>query len=148
MIACNLLQFFRADGIGLSRLIDGHIKHLTVPIRSSSNLWHKLTLFAVFSSRHQALVLWRVRVAININQEWWRHVVWRLLRLLIQDIIIGIPNKGTVIGVEEHLLWQLQHNCQVTLTRKMIMTLTLLYLSLDPKPKSIKNPCESVAAKL
>lgn len=69
-----------------------------------SKLGYQLVLLAVLSSWHQALVVRRVRIPINIHQERWRHEVWGLLCLLVQHVIIRVPNKRPVVRVEEHLV--------------------------------------------
>ncbi|PWA22989.1 hypothetical protein CCH79_00002070 [Gambusia affinis] len=49
-----------------------------------------------------------MRISIDVYEEGGRHEMRGLLRLLVQDIVIGIPDERPVVRVEEHLVWNLQ----------------------------------------
>lgn len=52
----------------------------------------------------------RMRIPVDIHKEGWRHEVWRLLRLLIQDVVIRVTDKRAIVRVEEHLVGNLEGN--------------------------------------
>jgi len=45
----------------------------------------------------------RVRIAIYIDQERWRHEMWVCLSLFIQNIVVRVSNYWSVICVEKLL---------------------------------------------
>lgn len=57
-----------------------------------AQLGYELLLLAVLSSRHQALVVRRVRIPVDVHQKGWRHEVWGLLRLLVQHVVVGVAD--------------------------------------------------------
>ncbi len=69
----------------------------------------------MFPPWHQALQAGRVGVTVHVHQEWWRHEVGGLLSLLIQDIVVGVADQWTVIGVEEDFFRELQQTETYTL---------------------------------
>lgn len=77
-------------------------------VRHVSQLRYELVLLAVLPPRHQALIVRRVRIPVNIHQEGWRHEVWRLLRLLVQHVVVRVADKRPVVRMEKHLLRNLE----------------------------------------
>lgn len=73
-----------------------------------SQLRYELILLAVLPPRHEALIVRRVRIPVDVHQEGWGHKVWRLLRLLVQHVVVGVADKRPVVRMEKHLLWNLE----------------------------------------
>lgn len=69
-----------------------------------AQLGDELLLFAVLSAGDQPLEEGRVGVPIHIYQEGWGHEVGGLLGLLIQHVVIGVPDQRAKIRVEKHLI--------------------------------------------
>lgn len=73
-----------------------------------SQLRYELVFLAVLSSWHQALIVRRVRIPVDIHQKGWGHEVWCLLRLLVQHIVVRVADKRSVVRMEKHLVRDLE----------------------------------------
>ena len=49
-------------------------------------------------------LLRRVWVSVHVDQECRGHEVWRLLCLLIQYVVVGVPDERPVVRVKELVL--------------------------------------------
>lgn len=73
-----------------------------------SQLRHKVFVCNVLPPGDQPLVSRGVGVPIHIHQEGRGHEVGRLLGLLVQDKVIGVPDQGPEVSVKEHLVRNLE----------------------------------------
>ena len=76
---------------------------LQITSSPNSNIGHQLFTLTILTPRHQALQIRWVRIAINVDQEWWRHQVGCSLCLLIQNMVVRVSDERSVVCVEEQL---------------------------------------------
>lgn len=76
-------------------------------VRHVAELRHQLLVLAALSAGNEALESGRVRIPVHVHEERRRHEVRRLLRLLVQDVVIGVSDQRPEIRMEEHLIWDL-----------------------------------------
>ena len=68
---------------------------------------NQLVIFEMLSTGHEPLQGRWVGITVAVDQERRRHQVRRQLRLLVQDVVVGVPDQRPVIRVEEHRLRKL-----------------------------------------
>lgn len=83
-------------------------KECVFTVNHVSKLGYKLFLLAALSSWHQALEGRWVWIPVHIHKEGWRHEMRRLLRLLVQHVVVRVTDKRSVVGVEKHLVRNLE----------------------------------------
>lgn len=65
---------------------------------------YELVILELLTTRYEALQVWRIRVALAVDQEGRRHQMRGQLRLLVEYVMVRVANQWPVIRVEEYCL--------------------------------------------
>lgn len=98
-----------------------------VTVGHVAQLRDQLLVLAVLAAGHQPLEDGGVGVAVHVHQEGRGHEVRSLLRLLVQHVVVGVPDQRPEVRVEEHLVWNLMEKKGETRCRKSALLLFSRY---------------------